>query len=245
MPLEHVRGAYGVWTVGACGSGADEAQWDQKRVTELRRPDAVAWPGKQFAYLIAAAAMVVDHVGAYLLPEVRWLRVVGRLAFPVFAMGAAVGYGTTRSLPRYLFRLLLAASAAQVFCFLLGMRCLNAVYTLAAGLVLLQLFDCGVVWGFAGLAAFAGVSRFFDYGLYGVLLVLLFRYVPARWAPAALGALTLLFFGLDIQLASLASLIVVRARARVRLPRHFFYVFYPAHLAAIWAVLRLAGQWAA
>lgn len=90
-------------------------------------------------------------------------------------MGAAVGYGTTRSLPRYLFRLLLTASAAQVFCFLLGMRCLNAVWTFAAALVLLRLFGVGAVWDLAGLAAFAGVSQFFDYGLYGVLLVLLFR----------------------------------------------------------------------
>ncbi|MEW5934452.1 MAG: TraX family protein, partial [Bacillota bacterium] len=139
---------------------------------ELSRPGAAVLPGKQFAYLVAAAAMVADHVGAYLLPGAWWLRVVGRLAFPVFAMGAAVGYGATRSLPRYLFRLLLTASAAQVFCFLLGMGRLNAVWTLAAGLVLLRLFDFGLLWGLAGLAAFAGVSRFFDYGLYGVLLVL-------------------------------------------------------------------------
>ncbi|MEW5933254.1 MAG: TraX family protein [Bacillota bacterium] len=208
---------------------------------ELSRPRAAVLPGKQFAYLIAAAAMVADHVGAYLAPGAWWLRLVGRLAFPVFAAGAAAGYRTTRSLPRYVFRLLIAALAAQVFCVLLGMKRLNAVYTLAAALVLLRLFDFGAVWGLAGLVAFAGVSRFFDYGLYGVLLVLLFRYVPARWAPAALGALTLVFFGLDIQLASLAALPVLRARVQVRLPRYFFYVFYPAHLAVIWAVRVLVG----
>ncbi|MEW5935906.1 MAG: TraX family protein, partial [Bacillota bacterium] len=169
--LEDVRGANGVWAVGECCSGAGEAQWGRKRLIELRQSGAAVWPGKQFAYLVAAAAMVADHVGVYLLPGAWWLRVVGRLAFPVFAMGAAVGYGTTRSLPRYLCRLLVTASGAQVFCFILGMKRLNAVWTLAAGLVLLRLFDCGVVWGLAGLAVFAGVPRFFDYGLYGVLLV--------------------------------------------------------------------------
>jgi len=240
VPLEDVRGAGRVSVVGACCSGADEAEWGRKRLMELR-PGAAVWPGKQFAYLVAAAAMVADHVGVYLLPGAWWLRVVGRLAFPVFAMGAAVGYGATRSLPRYLFRLLVTASAAQVFCLILGMKRLNAVWTLAAGLVLLRLFDFGVAWGLAGLAAFAGVSWFFDYGLYGVFLVLLFRYVPARWVPVPFAILTLLFYGPDIQLASLASLLAVRARVRVRLPRYCFYLFYPAHLAVVWAVRLLVG----
>ena len=35
--------------------------------------------------LIAAAAMLLDHIGAQLLPGVLWLRIVGRLAFPVFS----------------------------------------------------------------------------------------------------------------------------------------------------------------
>lgn len=94
MPLEDVRGANGVWAVDACCCGADEAEWGREGLMELRRPGAAVWPGKQFAYLVAAAAMVADHVGAYLLPGAWWLRVVGRLAFPVFAMGAAAGHRT-------------------------------------------------------------------------------------------------------------------------------------------------------
>lgn len=39
---------------------------------------------------IALAAMVIDHIGYYLLPDETWLRVVGRLAFPIFLF--LVGY---------------------------------------------------------------------------------------------------------------------------------------------------------
>lgn len=35
--------------------------------------------------IIAVICMIFDHVGSALLPNVMWLRVVGRLAFPLFA----------------------------------------------------------------------------------------------------------------------------------------------------------------
>ncbi|HEU5047438.1 MAG TPA: TraX family protein [Rickettsiales bacterium] len=40
--------------------------------------------------LIALATMVIDHVGAYLYPDVDFLRVIGRMAFPLFLF--LVGY---------------------------------------------------------------------------------------------------------------------------------------------------------
>jgi len=40
--------------------------------------------------LVALAAMVLDHMGAYFWPQLEWLRAVGRLAFPFFLF--LVGY---------------------------------------------------------------------------------------------------------------------------------------------------------
>ena len=34
---------------------------------------------------VAAIAMLLDHVGAELFPEVILLRIIGRLAFPIFS----------------------------------------------------------------------------------------------------------------------------------------------------------------
>lgn len=39
---------------------------------------------------VALTAMVIDHIGYYLLPEFLWLRVIGRVAFPLFLF--LVGY---------------------------------------------------------------------------------------------------------------------------------------------------------
>ena len=47
--------------------------------------------------LIAAIAMLCDHVGAYLFPQVTVLRVIGRLAFPIFAYFIAEGCRYTRN----------------------------------------------------------------------------------------------------------------------------------------------------
>jgi len=35
--------------------------------------------------IIAMVSMLLDHVGLMLFPQVRWLRIVGRLAYPIFA----------------------------------------------------------------------------------------------------------------------------------------------------------------
>lgn len=51
--------------------------------------------------IIAAISMLLDHVGLLLLPQVRFLRVLGRLAFPIFAYMIAEGCRYTRNKWRY------------------------------------------------------------------------------------------------------------------------------------------------
>ena len=52
--------------------------------------------------ILALIAMTIDHVGVMLFPESVWLRVIGRLAFPIFAYMIAEGCHYTRSKSRYL-----------------------------------------------------------------------------------------------------------------------------------------------
>ena len=51
--------------------------------------------------LIACAAMLIDHIGAFLFPDVIWLRLVGRVAMPLFAFTLAEGCFYTRSKLRH------------------------------------------------------------------------------------------------------------------------------------------------
>ncbi|WP_459129507.1 TraX family protein [Guggenheimella bovis] len=56
--------------------------------------------------LIALITMTIDHIGLLFFPEDVLLRIIGRIAFPIFAYGIARGIEYTSDRKRYLFRLL-------------------------------------------------------------------------------------------------------------------------------------------
>jgi len=70
--------------------------------------------------LLACLFMLIDHSGVFLVdhsvhPLLYWaMRIVGRLAFPVFAYGIAVGFTRTRSPYRYFLRMALFAVATEL-----------------------------------------------------------------------------------------------------------------------------------
>lgn len=63
--------------------------------------------------LFAAAAMLIDHIGAFLISYDSQLypicRSIGRLAFPIFCLMIAEGARHTRSVPKYIGRLAVCA----------------------------------------------------------------------------------------------------------------------------------------
>lgn len=65
--------------------------------------------------LVAMAAMLIDHMGAALFPQYRILRIIGRLAFPIYAYCLTVGCVYTHDMVKYVERLLLLALISQPF----------------------------------------------------------------------------------------------------------------------------------
>lgn len=63
--------------------------------------------------LIAFVTMFIDHAGKMLFPHVPEMRLIGRLAFPLFAYGIAVGAVYTRDPIKYLSRIVLLALISQ------------------------------------------------------------------------------------------------------------------------------------
>ncbi len=63
--------------------------------------------------LIAIVSMTVDHLGAVMFPQYQIMRVIGRVAFPLFAYCAAVGCVYTRNIGKYALRVLLMALLVQ------------------------------------------------------------------------------------------------------------------------------------
>ena len=63
--------------------------------------------------LLACLTMLIDHAGKMLFPQIGEMRLIGRLAFPMFAYGVAVGAVYTRDPIKYLSRIALLALISQ------------------------------------------------------------------------------------------------------------------------------------
>lgn len=134
--------------------------------------------------IIALLTMVVDHLGVFVFPDNIYLRLVGRLSFPLFAWAIANGAYHTKNVYKYLLRLGLLGIISQVP-YLLLFRAygnkdpgLNILFTLSLGLVgiilikktsnyFVQIFIISLLLLFALL-----INT--DYGIFGVLCVIFF-----------------------------------------------------------------------
>ena len=138
-------------------------------------------------HIWAMLLMLCDHLQLTLLPDLPILRCVGRLAFPLFAFMAVEGYLHTRSLKKYLLRLLMLAVISEIPFDLLVSGSVfdpmhqNVIWTIILGLCCIRAFEnisadlkkmLSAVVIIASLAA-AIIARV-DYSSAGVLTLLAF-----------------------------------------------------------------------
>lgn len=194
--------------------------------------------------LLAILAMTADHIGAVFFPEIPLLRWIGRLAMPVLSFFIGEGLRHTRSPRRYLLRLTGFALLSELpfdLAFYGGIEWghQNVYFTLALGLLALWAIQSRGMegWLLALTAALAAELLGCDYGMYGVLLILLLdRFHRARSEQLAGAALlNLAFFGLQTQTLSLIALplLWLYNGKRGRDDRRLFYLYYPAHLCVL------------
>ncbi|NTW72458.1 MAG: conjugal transfer protein TraX [Eubacteriaceae bacterium] len=211
--------------------------------------------------IIAALAMVADHAGAVFFPDTIIFRMIGRIAFPIFAFQVAEGFSRTSNFGSYLKRMLIFAAATAIpfyfFAIILNIDPLyqNVMFTFSISLIVLYfLKNKHYILMFAallfplGLEALTGIS--FDYGIYGILVVLMF-YVLKENTVRSMGLLVLtagylvsvyasegiplyLIFS-NIQFLCIFALPLINKdyQHQISLPKYFFYVFYPGHIAGI------------
>lgn len=200
---------------------------------------------------IAMITMLIDHIGAVFFPHIIELRIIGRIAFPIYAFAVYVGYKHTRDVQKYIWRLFWIAIISQVpFMAAFNHYSLNVVWTLWSALLVLFVID-KLPSKLLGIPIVIGAGWFMeisqmDYGMYGLLLVLLFRYFQGPVLVVAhvlLNALYLLLHNSSVQMysvlatAGIAIAQYYQAGFRMKGPRWVWRYFYPAHLAII-AIIR-------
>ena len=88
--------------------------------------------------LIAMIAMTCDHVGLSLFPQLQILRIIGRLAFPIYAFMIAEGCRYTRDRRKYLLSISALALLCQlVYWFMMGSlyQCILVTFSLSICLI--------------------------------------------------------------------------------------------------------------
>lgn len=214
---------------------------------------------------IAIITMFIDHIGAAVVEKTKimylpygngldfTLRLIGRLAFPIFCFLLIEGFYHTRSRGKYLRNLLLFALISELpfeISFLgelvWGLR--NVYFTLAIGMIVMMclekvkerelgkqnLLTILIVAAGAILAEWLHT----DYGAIGVFLIyILYKCRDDRKQQCIYGAIAMSF---EIT-APIAFLLMYKYNG-VRKQKHwkyFFYAFYPLHLLFLYWVRTL------
>ena len=164
--------------------------------------------------LIALALMFTDHAGKMLFPGVLEMRMLGRIAFPLYCWCMVVGFHYTRSVPRYLLRIALTGLISQPL-YMLALdhtwREPNVFLTLLLGLCALY----GIrkkewysqLWAPAAALMLSVLLRC-DYGWKGVtLMLLLYAVRDSRPGLAAVMVAFCMFWGTgSIAVSSIAGI---------------------------------------
>lgn len=208
--------------------------------------------------LIALLSMTIDHIAYYCGvegPAYEVIRSLGRIAFPVFAFLLVEGYAHTHSKQRYFLSLVVFALISQVPWWLLNHdSSLNVFFTLALGLVALQVLDTlqavnpiansrflykspSFVASIVATGTICALATYLDvdYTYHGILLIVLFRQFRGNFALLALTTMTIMYpYGLTGYLLSLA-VIATYNHQRGFIPqgsawKYALYAYYPMHL---------------
>lgn len=201
---------------------------------------------RQFIQCVAALTMLIDHIGAVFFPAVIGFRAIGRLSFPLFAFGIAQGVTYTSDFRKYFLRILMAAAVSQpIYMKLFALTQLNPLFMLAWGALALY-FWREEKKVFAGILLLGAYFADMSYGWYGVWTIFFFGFYGMKeslcfYGQVALNVLYGLTTGAWVQILSLFSFGFLDGKWRIaalskKLPRYFFYVFYPLHLLVLWGI---------
>jgi hypothetical protein len=174
--------------------------------------------------MLALATMLVDHIGYMFFPNEMLFRIIGRLAFPIFAYQIAIGYSRTSNIKKYVLRISLFALLTQLpYSFFnpgiaFNPLHFNVLFTFVAAIGLLCVYDMGVL----KVKSFMK-DRNYKHLIYGVFLLALAVIVIIL--PEVISFLVKDFY-LEYGLLALALVLL-------------FHIFRDKNLAAVLSIILL------
>lgn len=93
--------------------------------------------------IIAAVTMLIDHAGLILFPEYGIMRIIGRIAFPIYAYCIAEGFRYTRNRLHYFLRIFILGLICQIVYFVVdGDTLLGILLTFSLSILVMCFTDC-------------------------------------------------------------------------------------------------------
>lgn len=202
--------------------------------------------------MIAAITMLIDHTGAIFFPQYLLLRCVGRISFPIFAFLIVEGFLYTKNLKKYARRLFVFALISEFpfdFAFFNGVYIghQNVIFTFTIAILIMYIDKkYGRKAGAIATVALGLTAEFlrFDYGMFGVLLVMIFYWTYDKFynrliiSSGVLGLLVESYQRFD--LLAIIPIALYNGKKGIN-AKYFFYVFYPGHLVILYIIHMLIG----
>lgn len=207
--------------------------------------------------LLAMLTMTIDHIGVILLPQYRILRIIGRLAMPIYAFMIAEGCHYTHDRKAYFLRLFGLAAVCQVvyaavdrslyqcilvtFSLSVGLICTidNARKKKTPGSILASALLLAVVYLICEKLALFVPGFHVDYGFWGVLLPVIVYFGGRNIVAFAMGVFALCLSIGHTQWWAMLSVPLIALYSGQR-GKHrlgwLFYLYYPAHLVILYAI---------
>lgn len=209
--------------------------------------------------ILAMIAMTCDHVGLQLLPGWVVLRIIGRLALPIYAYMIAEGCRHTRDRKKYFLRIAALALLCQiVYYFAMGSLYQSILVSFCLSICLICAIDyaqkirnlpskllafgvlAATVFICVGLPMLLPETDFaIDYGFAGVLLPVLvyFGSEKTKYLTAGLILLGLSYGGYQWwALAAVPLLGMYNGQRGKYAIGKLFYLYYPLHLVVIYGL---------
>jgi len=154
--------------------------------------------------IVALISMLIDHVGYGFFPGEFIYRLIGRLAFPIFALYVGQGLRLTSNITNYKNRLFITAILASPFHYLyIGNNLLNVVF---------------IFWLISEVVYYFTLNKYIFAYVFLAIIYFTFNYIEYGFTSVIIISLS---YNWNLNLSN-------------KINGKIFYIFYPSHFLVLY-----------